>query len=100
MFNGISNIKGRANYVIARDSPLLARLRFRPLLPPNKLIKKLERLANLKFVRHGGNHDIYKTPSGKKIEIPRHPRDLGKGLLRTILRQVELDVSLDVFMAA
>jgi predicted RNA binding protein YcfA (HicA-like mRNA interferase family) len=100
MFNGISNIKGRANYVIARDSPLMARLPFRPLLPPNKLVKKLKHLANLTFVRHGSNHDIYMTPSGKRVSIPRHPRDLGEGLLRTILRQVELDVSLDVFMAA
>lgn len=32
MFNGISNIKSRVNYVIPRNSPLAARLPFRPRL--------------------------------------------------------------------
>ena len=98
MFNGISNIRSRVNYVVSRNSPLVARVRMRPLLPPRKLVKKLTELAGLQFVRNGGNHDIYRTRSGKVIPIPRHPRDLGPGLLRKILREVGLDMSLEQFM--
>lgn len=100
MFDGISNIKGRVNYVIPRSSPLAARLPFRPLLPPSKLIKKLKELAKLEFVRNGGNHDIYRAPSGKIIPIPRHPRDLGRGLVQKIIREAGLDLSLQEFLDA
>lgn len=100
MFDGISNIKGRVNYVIPRNSPLVGRMPFKPLLPPSKLIRKLKDLAKLKFVRNGGNHDIYHTPSGKIIPIPRHPRDLGRGLLLKILREAGLDLSLQEFLEA
>ncbi len=98
MFNVIANIKSRVNYVIQRSSPLVKRLPFRPLLPPNKLIKKLIQVAGLIFVRSGGNHDIYRTPTGKIIPLPRHPRDLGKGLVRQILREAGLNVGLEQFM--
>jgi hypothetical protein len=40
----------------------------RPLLPPSKVVKKLKELVGLEFDRSGGNHDIYKTPSGKKFQ--------------------------------
>lgn len=98
MFNGIANIKSRVNYIIPRGSPLAARLPFRPLLPPSKLVKKLKELIGLKFLRSGGNHDIYRTPNGKNISIPRHQRDLGRGLLRKILREVGLDIGLEGFL--
>ena len=98
MFNGISNIKGRVNYVIPQNSPLVARMRMRPLLPPNKLIKKLKELAQLEFVRSGGKHDIYKTPAGKTIPIPRHPHDLGRGLVHKIIREAGLNMGLEEFM--
>ena len=97
MFDGISNIKSRVNYVIPRNSSLAARLPFRPLLPPNRLAKKLKEVANLEFVRHGGNHDVYRTPSGKTTYIPRHPRDLGPGVIRSILREAGLDIGLHEF---
>jgi predicted RNA binding protein YcfA (HicA-like mRNA interferase family) len=98
MFDGISNIKGRVNYVIPRHSPLVARMPFKPLLPPNKLIRKLKELAKMEFVRNGGSHDIYRTLSGKTIPIPRHSRDLGRGLLLKILREAGLDLSLKEFL--
>lgn len=98
MFNGIANINSRVNYVIPKSSPLAARLPFRPLLPPTKLVKKLRELVDLEFVRNGGKHDIYRIPSGKRIQIPRHPRDLGRGLMRKILRDAGLEMSLEEFM--
>jgi predicted RNA binding protein YcfA (HicA-like mRNA interferase family) len=99
MFYGISNIKGRVNYVIPRHSPLVARMRLRPILSHSKLVKKLVNLAHLEFVRSGGNHDIYQSQSGRTIPIPRHPRDLGRGLIRQIIRDVGLDMELDEFLA-
>ena len=37
-----------------------------------ELIKKITKTGCV-FVRHGGNHDLYKNPkSGKKQPIPRH----------------------------
>ena len=97
MFNGISNIKGRVNYVIHRGSGLSERLPFRPLLSPDKIVKKLRDLVGLEFVRNGGNHEIWRTKSGKTISIPRHARDLGRGLLRQILREAGLNMGLDEF---
>lgn len=98
MFAPIANIRNRVNYMIPRNSPLVARLSIRPLLPPNKLIKKLKDMIGLQFVRHGGSHDIYRAPNGQSIPIPRHPRDLSRGLIQGILRQAGLNMSLAEFM--
>ncbi|OPY76621.1 MAG: YcfA-like protein [Syntrophorhabdus sp. PtaU1.Bin050] len=99
MFDGISNIKGRVNYVIPRSSPIAKRLPFRPCVSPNKLKEKLKELVGLEFVKQGGNHEIWKTSTGKRVTIPRHPRDLGRGLLRKILHEVELDMGLERFLS-
>ena len=98
MFNGITNIKSRVNYLVPRNSPLSDRLPFRPLLPPGKLIKKLKELAGLEFVRNGGSHDVYRARNGKKIPIPRHPGDLGRGLVRKILQEAGLSMGIEEFM--
>lgn len=97
MFDGIANMKSRVNYILPRSSPLVQRLHLRPMLPPAKLVKKLKKLTGLQFERHGGNHDIYVTSTGSRITIPRHQRDLGPGLVRSILREAGLTMSLDQF---
>jgi predicted RNA binding protein YcfA (HicA-like mRNA interferase family) len=98
MFSGISNVKSRVNYVVRKGSPLLSRLRFRPLLPPGKLITKLSKAAGLSFERHGARHDIYRTSAGDKIEIPRHAKDLGTGLVRKILKESGLNMGIEQFL--
>ena len=98
LFDGIMNIKGRVNYVISRGSPLAARLPFRPMLPARKLVKKLKEMVGLEFVRHGGNHDFYRTRSGRPVPIPRHPGDLDRELLRRILREAGCDMGLEEFL--
>ncbi|WP_409368740.1 type II toxin-antitoxin system HicA family toxin [Lysinibacillus sp. 38-6] len=38
-----------------------------------------------KFLTHGGKHDIWVSPTGKKEQIPRHREvneDLAKGLIK------------------
>jgi predicted RNA binding protein YcfA (HicA-like mRNA interferase family) len=38
----------------------------------NELIKRITEVGCV-FIRHGGNHDLYKNPrTGKKQPIPRH----------------------------
>ena len=98
MFTGIANINARVNYVIPRNSPLLQRMRFRPLLTPRQLITKLTATAGLEFIRHGSCHDIYRARNGANIEIPRHPRDLGAGLIRSILKRAGLAMGLTEFL--
>ena len=98
LFDGITNIKSRVNYVLPCSSPLVARLPFKPCLPPSKVVRKLRELVGLEKVRQGGRHEIWKASDGRTVEIPHHPRDLGRGLLRSILRQAGLDLGLDEFL--
>jgi predicted RNA binding protein YcfA (HicA-like mRNA interferase family) len=97
MFDGITNIKSQVNYIIPRGSRLASRLRFKPLLPPNKLIKKLRDMVGLELIRHGGNHDVYRSAAGKQTTIPRHPKDMTTGTLRSILRQLGISGGLEQF---
>lgn len=100
MFDGINNIKGRVNYIVPKNSPLLGRLRVQPMLPPRKLVKKLADLAGVTFKRPGGNHDLYQTKDGHVFPIPRHARDINRGLLRGILRQCGIEMGLEEFLRA
>lgn len=49
-----------------------------------ELVKKLES-AGFEFVRHGGNHDIYKRGDDEE-KIPRH-REVNERLAKAILRK-------------
>lgn len=99
LFDGISNIKGRVNYIVSRSAPLISRARFRPLLPPSKLVKKLAEYGVFDFVRHGAAHDIYRAGNGAMVPIPRHPRDMNKGTVKKILREAGVPLSLTEFLA-
>ena len=98
MFDGLPALRNNVNYLVAKDSPLLSRMPLRPLLPPRKAIKKLEELAGLKFKRAGANHDIYQTPDGKNVPIPRHAKNLNRKVLRNILKQCGLQMGLEEFL--
>ncbi len=66
-----------------------------PKLSPikaRKLIKILEKLG-FSFARQRGSHAFYKHPDGRTTTVPVHPREeIGRGLLRKILRDVNLSV--------
>lgn len=49
-----------------------------------ELIKKLEN-AGFKFLRHGGDHDIY-IRDGEREEVPRH-KEINERLARAIIRK-------------
>ena len=98
LFDALTNLKNRLVYIIPMGSPLSQRKQLRPSLPPAKLIKKLKKVVGLKFVRHGGRHDIWVTKDGREIPIPRHPGDLGRGLVRDIISQAGLSVGFREFL--
>ena len=57
----------------------------------SELLKKLKKEADVKFVRHGGEYDIYYSPiTGKEIPIQRHKGEVKKGTLSSILKDAGL----------
>ncbi|HBH51726.1 MAG TPA: hypothetical protein DDY91_07530 [Planctomycetaceae bacterium] len=99
LFDGISNIRGRVNYIIRRDAALLTRVGFRPFLTGKKLVEKLSEHGEVRFLKHGGSHDHYSF-DGKRFELPRHACDCRPGLIKGILKQIGLQISLSVFRAS
>ncbi len=68
-----------------------------PAIPPRKLCQVLEALG-FELVRQKGSHLFYRHPDGRATVVPYHAgEDLGRGLVRAILRDIEL--SRDEFLA-
>ena len=94
---------GGVNYLVHRDSSFGRRLR----LDPNtryyryrEVVRQLERLAGCELVRSSGSHHLFRTKSGRTIPVPRHPGDIGMGLLHKIIREAGLNMSVLEFMQA
>jgi len=63
-----------------------------PALTGGQMIAILLR-HGFEIVRQSGSHVILKHPDGRRATIPVHAgRDLGKGLLRQIMRDANLTV--------
>ena len=61
-----------------------------PILRANELIHALEG-AGFQIIRQRGSHVRMKHPDGRIVTVPVHPgQDIGRGLLRKILRDAEL----------
>jgi predicted RNA binding protein YcfA (HicA-like mRNA interferase family) len=61
-----------------------------PSVSGDKVIKALER-HGFKLVRVRGSHHIMRHPDGRGAAVPVHRgRDMSKGTLRSILRDVDL----------
>jgi len=59
-----------------------------PALKPKQAIKVLEK-AGFQFVRQKGSHRIY-IKGARGVTIPYHNKDLRKGTLRIIIKQLAL----------
>jgi predicted RNA binding protein YcfA (HicA-like mRNA interferase family) len=95
-FSGISRITSRVNYVVHRNSAIVARAPLgRPLTYP-KLISALTRLG-FSLARRG-RHEVWKNGNGRSVTVPRHPGDLKNGTLKHILDQAGLQMSLSEFL--
>ncbi|MCP4168681.1 MAG: type II toxin-antitoxin system HicA family toxin [Chloroflexi bacterium] len=61
-----------------------------PTLSPRKMCQVLESLGFV-LVRRKGSHLFYRHPDGRATVVPYHKgEDLGRGLMRSILRDIEL----------
>ncbi|GAB4451561.1 MAG: type II toxin-antitoxin system HicA family toxin [Anaerolineae bacterium] len=61
-----------------------------PVVTSRELIRVLEGLG-FEAVRQKGSHLRLRHPDGRVVTVPIHPgQDIGRGLLRKILRDVEL----------
>ncbi len=64
-----------------------------PTLKSSKVVKALKK-ADFKLVRQKGSHAKFKHPDGRATTVPIHgSQDIGRGLLRKILRDIEFDIS-------
>ena len=61
-----------------------------PVLKATELIGALER-AGFQVTRQKGSHVRLKHPDGRVVTVPVHfGRDIGRGLLRKVIRDAEL----------
>ncbi|MEK7521481.1 MAG: type II toxin-antitoxin system HicA family toxin [Patescibacteria group bacterium] len=61
-----------------------------PALKPQKVIKALQK-AGCYETHRKGSHRFFKSSQGKTTVVPFHKgKDLGKGLLHDILKDVEI----------
>jgi len=66
-----------------------------PSLKPKDIIRALNKMGFYE-IRQKGSHKFFKHPDGRFTLVPHHSNeDIGKGLLRQILR--EIDVSPEEF---
>ena len=60
------------------------------IIKVSELVKIL-RENGCRFIKHGGEHDEWASPTGKKFRIPRHPsKEIPKGTLNKILKDAGL----------
>ncbi|WP_163380216.1 type II toxin-antitoxin system HicA family toxin [Cyclobacterium sp. SYSU L10401] len=56
-----------------------------------KTLEKVLLLLGFEIKRQKGSHVFYRHPDGRYTTIPHHKgRDIGRSLLRAVLRQVEI----------
>jgi predicted RNA binding protein YcfA (HicA-like mRNA interferase family) len=63
-----------------------------PRVSGKEVVRALER-AGFAVLRVRGSHSFLKHPDGRVTSVPVHSREtIGPGLMRSILRDVEMDV--------
>jgi len=61
-----------------------------PVLKATELMRALEK-AGFQVIRQKGSHVRMKHPDGRVVTVPVHPgQDIGRGLLRKVIRDAEL----------
>jgi predicted RNA binding protein YcfA (HicA-like mRNA interferase family) len=102
-FSPFIKINYRAIYLTRKGSRAETRMGISGrYLRYNELTRKLQKNFGIEYVWHGkGSHEIWQTQDGKvQVPIPRHPGDLGVGLISTILKQFGTGMNYDKFIRA
>jgi len=62
-----------------------------PVLTAEQLIKILKKMG-FEEIRQRGSHKYFRHTDGRATVVPMHPgREIGRGLLRRILNEIEVD---------
>lgn len=65
-----------------------------PVLKPREVVRALERMGFRLTRKSPGSHWQFEHPDGRRTTVAMHKgRDVGPGLLRKILRDIEVDPS-------
>lgn len=65
------------------------------------LIKKLKKIANIEFIRNSaGSHEIWSSKDGNKTVIPKHISDIPVGTIKSILKDLGINMSFEEFLRA
>ena len=63
-----------------------------PTLNSSEVVRALKK-ADFRLVRQKGSHARFEHPDGRSTTVPIHgSQDIGRGLLRKILRDIEVDI--------
>lgn len=63
-----------------------------PAVKPREMTRALEKMGFQLIRKSKGSHWQFEHPDGRRTTIPMHKgKDIGPGLLRKILRDIELD---------
>ena len=99
-FSGIARVNSRVNYVIHRGSPLAQRMRDRGhYLRYGDLAKLLKQHGCAPIGKGKGSHEKWERADGRRFPVPRHPREFKTGLLRALIREAGLRMSVSEFIA-
>jgi predicted RNA binding protein YcfA (HicA-like mRNA interferase family) len=64
-----------------------------PMVKPRELIRALERMGFHFLRKSKSSRQQFEPPDGRRATVPMHKgRDIGPGLLRKILRDIEINV--------
>lgn len=63
-----------------------------PIIKPKELIRVLHKLDFIEIRQKGSHMFFYRQRDNRATSVPFHVKDLGKGLLRKILHQINLNV--------
>ena len=58
----------------------------------SKEVVKIVHHLGFRLIRQSGSHALYRHGDGRWVTIPMHSGDLGKGLLRKIIKDLDLSV--------
>jgi predicted RNA binding protein YcfA (HicA-like mRNA interferase family) len=63
-----------------------------PVVKPQRLVRALQRMGFRQIGKSPGSHLQFEHPDGRRTTVPMHKgRDIGPGLLRKILRDIEME---------
>ena len=98
-FDGFINVNTRVNYLVHKNSHLSKRSGLTEKHLKYKQFTKLLKAHGCKFISHKGKHAKWEAPNGQRFPLPRHPKDLGKGLKAVILKQIGWQGTYQDFLA-